>query len=204
MSRLRLISRPILALALLAGLALAGCSSTRLVDTWKDPAFTAGPPKQLLVLGISRSDANRRIFEDGFVGALKAAGTPGAPSYPVLTVGDKLSTKDLADAMDKTNSDAVLVTRVLRVKRDVNVSPGFAHTGFYGRGFGGWYGGAYAAAPDVNVYDVLTLESTLWNIRTDKPVWSATSEVTDPGSVGKATEELAKVLVTKMKADGVI
>jgi len=60
------------------------------------------------------------------------------------------------------------------------------------------------SAPDVNVYDVLTIESTLWNMRTDKPVWSATSEVTDPASIAKATEELAKVLVTKMKADGVI
>jgi len=187
-----------------AALLLAACSSTKLVDTWKDPAFTGGAPKQLMVLGISRSDANRRVFEDGFVNALRTAGSAGTPSYPVLTVGEKLSTKDLADAMDKTKSDAVLVTRVLRVKRDVNVSPGFAHTGFYGRGWGGWYGGAYATAPDVNVYDVLTIESTLWNIKADKPVWSATSEVTDPGSVAKATEELAKVLVTKMKADGVI
>lgn len=187
-----------------ATLVLAACTSTKLVDTWKDPAFTGGAPKQLMVLGISRSDANRRVFEDGFVNALRAVGTGGTPSYPVLTVGEKLTTKDLAEAMDKTNSDAVLVTRVLRVKRDVNVSPGFAHTGFYGRGWGGWYGGAYATAPDVNVYDVLTIESTLWNIKADKPVWSATSEVTDPGSVGKATEELAKVLVTKMKADGVI
>ena len=35
-------------------------------------------------------------------------------------------------------------------------------------------------------------------------IWSATSEVTDPSSVAKATEELAKVLIAKMKADGVI
>jgi hypothetical protein len=204
MSRLRSFFRPFLSLALAAGLALlSGCSSTKLVDSWKDPAFTAGPPKQLLVLGISQSDVNRRVFEDGFVGALRAVGTTGIPSYPVLTLGSKLTTTDLVGAMDKTKTDAVLVTRVLRVKRDVNVSPGYAHSGFYGRGFGGWYGGMYSA-PDVNVYDVLTIESTLWNMRTDKPVWSATSEVTDPGSIAKATEELAKVLVTKMKADGVI
>ena len=91
------------------------------------------------------------------------------------------------------------------MRRDVNVTPTYMGPGFYGAGFHGWYGGAYAMAPaDVNVYDVLTIESTLWNMRTDKPVWSGTSEVTAPSNVAVASKELAGVLIAKMKADGVI
>jgi hypothetical protein len=72
-------------------------------------------------------------------------------------------------------------------------------------GYRGYYRGAYVAtAPEVDVYDVLTIESTLWSTRTDKPVWAGTSEVTDPRSVAQATEELAKVLIARMEADGVI
>jgi hypothetical protein len=41
-------------------------------------------------------------------------------------------------------------------------------------------------------------------MRTDKPVWSGTSEMTAPSSVAKASNELAAVLIAKMKADGVI
>jgi hypothetical protein len=41
-------------------------------------------------------------------------------------------------------------------------------------------------------------------MRSDKPVWSGTSEVYDPSSVHAATEELAKVVIGKMKAEGVI
>lgn len=186
-----------------AAVILTACSSTSLKDSWKDPAFTGPTYKQVLVLGVSKSEASRRVFEDGFSNALKAVGTGGAPSYNIIPAGS-VTNVQLSDAMEKTRSDAALVTRVLRVKKDVNVTPGFAGPGFYGRGFGGYYGSAWASAPDVNVYEVLTIESTLWNLKSDKPVWSATSEVTDPSSVAKATEELAKVLIGKMKADGVI
>jgi len=201
---LSLQSRAGFAGALLAAALLAACASTTLRDSWKDPAFAGPPFKQVLVLGVSKSEASRRVFEDGFVNALHASGTAGASSYTVLPGGGPLTNVQLTDAMAKTGSDSVLATRVLRVKRDVNVTPGYAAPGFYGRGYGGWYGGAWASAPDVNVYDVLTIESTLWNLKADKPVWSATSEVTDPSSVAKATEEIAKVLIAKMKSDGVI
>jgi hypothetical protein len=194
------------AVAFLAAAALAaGCATTRLVDTWKDPAYGGGPVKNLLVVGVSKSDANRRVFEDGFVRALQAAGSTGAASYPVLPESGAIPNERLQEAVKKAGADAVLVTRVLRVARNVDVRPGYTAPGFYGAGFRGWYGGTWATMPpEVSMYDVLTIESTLWNMRTDKPMWSGTSEVTEPRSVGAATEELAKVLVAKMKADGVL
>lgn len=184
---------------------LAGCATTRTVDTWKDPSFTGPAFKQVMVIGVSKSEANRRVFEDGFVRALQAAGSAGAASYAVMPESGAVPNERVAEAASKTRSDAVLVTRVLRVARNVDVRPGYAAPGFYGAGFRGWYGGTWAAIPpEVSQYDVLTIESTLWNMRTDKPVWSGTHEVTDPRSVGAATEELARNLVAKMKADGVL
>jgi hypothetical protein len=93
---------------------------------------------------------------------------------------------------------------VLRVKQNVEVTPGYAAPGFYGRGYYGYYRGGFATAPDVDVYEVLTIEATLWNTAADKPVWSGTMELTEPRSVAAATDTLAKGLITKMKADGVI
>jgi hypothetical protein len=184
---------------------LGGCATTRTVDTWKDPAFKGPAFKHVMVIGVSKSDANRRVYEDGFVRALQAAGSAGSASYPVMPESGAVSNERVAEAASKTQSDAVLVTRVLRVARNVDVRPGYAAPGFYGSGFRGWYGGTWATIPpEVSQYDVLTIESTLWDMRTDKPVWSGTNEVTDPKSVGAATEELAKNLVGKMKADGIL
>ncbi len=50
----------------------------------------------------------------------------------------------------------------------------------------------------------LTLESTLWDIRTGKAVWRGTSETTARGDTAAVTADLANLLIARMKADGVI
>ncbi|HSB22852.1 MAG TPA: hypothetical protein VLE94_07040 [Burkholderiaceae bacterium] len=198
--------RAVLAIATALTLAvLAGCASTQLKDTWKDPAFTGPPLQRVLVIGAFKSDLNRRVFEDAFTAALQAAKTDAVASYVTLPESGAIPNERVRAAVKSTGSDAVLVTRVLRVRRDVNVTPAYMGPGFYRGGFYGWYGGAWAATPaDVHVYDVLTVESTLWNMRTDKPVWAGTSEVTAPSNVTTASQEFAGVLIPRMKADGVI
>jgi hypothetical protein len=181
--------------------ALMACATTQLKASWKDPAFTGPPLKKLLVIGAFKSDLNRRLFEDAFVGALSGA----VASYPTLPESGAISNERVQQGVERTGADAVLVTRLMRVRRDVHVTPSHMAPGFYGTGFRGWYGGAYAVSPaDVSVYDVLTIESTLWNMRTDKPVWSGSSEVTAPSNMAESSKELAAVLIAKMKADGVI
>jgi hypothetical protein len=188
-----------IAVALLA----AACATTELKDSWKDPAFAGPPMKRLLVVGVAKSDANRRVFEDAFSKALTAAGTSATASYGSLPEAGMISNERIVVSVNQSDADGVLVTRVLRVRRDVNVTPDYARPGLYAGGYHGYYRGAYiASAPEVLVYDVLTIESTLW--KADKLVWSGTSEVTSPSSVSAATEELAKVLIARMKADGVI
>ncbi len=195
-------------IGLAAGAALAvltACASTQLKASWKDPAFTGPPLKKLLVIGAVKSDLNRRVFEDAFAAALNGAGSSGVASYPMLPESGAIPNERVQQSVRSSGADAVLVTRLMRVRQDVNVTPSHMYPGFYGGGFRGWYGGAYAMTPaNVSVYDVLTIESTLWNVRTDKPVWSGTSEVTAPSDVAKASKELADVLIAKMKADGVI
>ena len=186
----------------LVWLGACATSTTQVKSSWKDPAFTGPPLKQVLVIGASKSDANRRVFEDAFTSSLKAAGVGAEPSYLTLPESGQIPSDRLQAAARRSGADAVLVTRVLRVQR--NVTP--AQMDPVGAGsLLSWYGGAYQSSPaDVTVSEVLTIESTLWSVRTDKPVWSGTSEVNAPGSVAQASKELAAVLVAKMKADGVI
>lgn len=181
---------------------LSACATPQLKDSWKDPAFTGPPLKQVLVIGALKSDVNRRAFEDAFTSALKAAGTGAEPSYRMLPDSGQIPNERVQAAASRSGADAVLVTRVLRVQRNVTPAPADPV------GDGGllaFYGGAYNASPaDVTVSEVLTIESRLWNVRTDKPVWSGTSEINAPGNVAEASKGLAAALIAKMKADGVI
>lgn len=182
-------------------LAAAGCSSVSVSNQWKDPAWVGPPVSNIVVVGIARSDTTRRVFEDTFVSQLRTAGIKAEASYTQIPPGEGASVK-LSDLVKASGADAVMVTRVQRVDRKVDVDPGYA--GFSRRGFYGWYGGAWAASPTVTQYDVVSLETTVWDAKNDKLVWSATSQRVASENIPKVTTELATTLIPKMKSDGVL
>jgi hypothetical protein len=47
------------------GLTIAACSSTDMTGSWTNSDFK-GPIKKVYVVGIAKSEMNRRIFEDAF------------------------------------------------------------------------------------------------------------------------------------------
>jgi hypothetical protein len=187
--------------SVLALVALAGCSTVSITSEWKDPAWRGPPASSVLVVGVARSDTTRRLFEDTFVGQLKAAGIRAAASYDSIPPGEGGSAK-LGDLVKSTGSQAVLVTRVQRVEDRINVSPG--PSGPYGGGFYGWYGGAWASTPEVTQTTLVTLETSVWDARADKLVWTVNTRGVATTDIPKATETLANTLIPKLKADGVL
>jgi hypothetical protein len=189
---------------MIAGLTLlAGCATVELAESWKDPGFAGPALRKVLVVGVAQSETNRRLFEDRFSQSLKAAGVTAVPAYTLVPAGAAPGSDQVRDAVAKAGTDAVIVTRVQRAEKRVEVTPTYYQTGPYRAGFYGWYG-ASAAAPMVTQYDVLTLETTLWQVQGEKVVWGGTSKVIEPQDVPKVTEELAKLLIAKMRADGVL
>jgi hypothetical protein len=186
--------------ALLAG----GCTSTVLRDSWRDPQFAGPPLRSVLVIGVARSPSNRRVFEDGFTQALRNQGVAATGSYPLLPEEGAIGNARIKGAVAQSGADAVLITRVLRVHRNVQVTPGYVVPG-YAMGFYGWYTTAYTTVPpSIEQWEVLTVESTLWHMRPERVAWSGTSESTDVNDVATLTGELAAVLIAKMKEDKVL
>lgn len=193
-----------LAFLLLAG-GLTACATSTLQGSWKDPQFTGAPLRNVMVLGVARSQATRRVFEDNFAQALKAQGTPAVASYPLLPEEGVIPRDRIKQAMTQSGSDSILVTRVLRVQRTVLVTPGRSAPDYARGDFQGWYSQTYSTPPPaVEEYDILTIESTLWDLRQERVVWKGTSETTARKDVATVTGEMAGALIAKMKSDGVI
>ena len=192
------------AVLVVLGALLGGCASTALRDSWRDPQWSGRPLKNVLVIGVARSQSNRRVFEDGFAQALQGEGVGGRASYPILPEEGAIPNARIKEAVAQAGADAVLITRVLRIQRNVQVTPGYVVPGYAG-GFYGWYSGTWMTVPpSIDQYEVLTIESTLWDMRTERAVWSGTSESTDVKDVTTLTGELASVLIKKMKEDRVL
>ena len=190
---------------LLLAATLSACSSASLQGSWKDPQFSAGPFRNVLVIGVARNPATRRVFEDSFADRLAAQGTPAKASYSLLPEEGAIPKERIRQAVAQSGADSVLVTRVLRVQRTVLVTPGRGAPDYVRDDFHGWYAQTWTSAPPpIEEYDVLTIESTLWDIRQERVVWKGTSETTARANVAAVTGELANLLIAQMKADRVI
>jgi hypothetical protein len=194
--------KPMRTIALLLFLlTLAACASTTVKNQWRDPSWHGPPASNAVVVGIARSDTTRRVFEDTFAQQLMAAGIHAVPAYTQVQPGEDGRVK-LSEFVRQSNADVVIATRVQRVQQKVDVYPNYTPVG-YG-GFYGWYGGAWAATPTISQYEVVTLETTVWDPKSEKLVWAATTERVASQDIPKVTTQLAQTLIPRMKADGVL
>ena len=189
---------------LAAALLASACASTpTLVSSWREPELKAPVSGKLLVVGVTRSDTNRRVFEDGFAQALRAGGRDAVASYTLAGEAGQLTDARLKQAIAASGASAMLTARVAHIEQKVDVVPGMAPA-YRGRGFYGWYGSAWTMSqPDVVQYREATIESTLWDLKTDRVIWGGTTRTTETDPA-KVTAGLATVLIEKMRADGVL
>ena len=101
--------------ALIGGAAalLGGCSTTSIATKWMEPQFSGPPLRRLLVLGISRQAATRRVFEDTVVALLAEQGIAAVASYPSTGADAPVDRDSVAKAVRATGSDGVLVARLV-------------------------------------------------------------------------------------------
>jgi hypothetical protein len=200
----------LIASAALSVVATTGCATgPTLSDSWRDPEFKGPPLRKVLVVGVSRSDTQRRIFEDTFTQGLVSMGSNGVVSYQLLPETGALPDGRIQQAAAQAGADGLLTARVLRVEQRISVIPGqpmpMRGGAGFGRGFNSWYGSAWATTPsDIRQYEVVTIESTLWDLRNDRVIWTGTSQTTQTSNIERLSEQLAKLLVGQMKNDGVL
>jgi hypothetical protein len=187
-------------LALVAGaLTLAGCASTTLQSTWRDPAFTGAPFKRVFVVALSARDGTaRRVLEDVLVGKLKAGGVDAVPGWQFLSDAP-MDEAAFAAAVAKTGADSMLMVRLLGVETQTTVWPPMGpRVGWYGV-YSGWY-----AYPDVTQSQIAVIETTVFDTKTRRAVWSGTSETLNPTSVQKDAPTFADVILAALRKDAVL
>jgi hypothetical protein len=189
---------------------LAGCApATRLTNAWVDPSYRGPPFRSILVLGISQNPGERRTFEDEFSAKLRGAGVNAVPGYTVLPEDGKVEKSVLEAALKKIGADGAIVARVLAVDRRTAYSPGYVTvipSVGYARGFYGFYGSAMAIStpPTPYQYDVVVVETSLWQTHDGTLVWSATTQTTDPGELRKEIAGYADIIIGALRERGLI
>lgn len=205
-------------------LALGGCASnpSRIDAQWVNPEFAGQRAvRSVLVVSATRDTTNRRMFEDRMAAALSAAGLKAAQSYKFIPTDGPVSEEQLRRAIADAGVGHALVSRIMNVTTEVNVTPGMVMGPAWGPGWG-WHGGwgpgwggftGYHNAmwttttipPRVTTTQNVHADTRMFDARTAAVVWSAaTTTSTGWDSVPQIIDQFVELIVSTMKKDGVI
>jgi hypothetical protein len=193
---------------------MAACSSTYMSGSWSDPSYQ-GQIKNVYVIGVAKQEINRRIFEDTFVRQFGTAGVKGISSYKDLPSDKEMDHEIIKQRMIANGADSVLITKLINQRTETVTSPGYASgyssnygggRGYYGarRGYGGWgnYSRSYNVTympPTSTQFVILTVESVLYDLKTEEMIWSAQLETVVEGNIEKMMQDYVDTVTKDLK-----
>ena len=190
---------------------LTACAAKPLVE-WRDSDFS-GTVDNILIIGVSDQPVVRRLFEDTFVKELAALGVSAKSSYQLLT-DEQIASKDALEAAIRAQSmDSVLVARVIGVEEiSTYTPPTYTYTytpsslNPYYRDYHSYFNHAVrVATPGYwDKYEVLKLESNLYDSASQQLIWSVQSESFDPRSATQLIDDQITVAIKSLRNTGLI
>jgi len=176
---------------------LTACSTpTTIESTWRDPNYPAAAPmRSLIVLARVPNEANRRTLEDTYAATLSQHGVRATPSYRVFQASHP-DRQTVRQFLDQGGYDGLLVSRFEGVRTQTTVAPDANFDAYYGD----FWGGGYYLETDQYV----RVETSLWDAKTRKLVWSAVSETENPSSSSDAITSVVSKVTSSMTQAGLI
>jgi len=202
----------VLLVAVLAIPALLAASSPKLLVSWRNPNYSGGSFKNVLVLTINGKAENRAEFEDVLVAAIARPGVQATQSYVFLPRPDvtPIDINDLKAVVRDQKFDGIVVARLTKREQKTTYVPGEFYTPlpYYGT-FYGYYGAVYPivyspgylqkennAQVETNFYSTAKPDGEL--------VWTGTTNTFDAKAPMKVIKQLVKVVVKELETQNVI
>lgn len=180
--------------------------STEIVKSWMEPGTTITPTgsEKVLVIGLVKDEASRRIVEDNLVKRLKVK---GVASYTVLSEEMvKAAKEDALEAYLKSGGFThVLLSRLADIEKETSYVPGTT-TGYYG-GYGRYYGYGASMYSSPGYYQEdknYFVETTVYSIDPNKLLWTGTTKTVNPSKMDKTINEIADAVTYQMQKEGFI
>jgi hypothetical protein len=195
------------AVVVLLLLGVSACATTQIEATWSNPEFANRPRGgRVLVVGVTRDDTARRLYEDAMAAQLRSRGVDAIRSYDSVAspLADGGGTA-LIDAAKRNNATGILSSalvareHVQRVRVDPAPPWGWDYYGWYGYYWP--YGYARVETDDFDRYYVST---TLTDVSSGKIFWSARTRSDTPGKIEKEIKDFVSVISDALLRSGLM
>lgn len=200
-------------------LIISGCSSTKLTGSWKDPEFNRRIDR-VYIIGVSKHEMHRRLFEDEFASHLQAYGVTSIPSYKDMQNAEDADRSVIDEKVKANRADTVLMTRVLGQHTEEVVHPGYATYRtwpYYGprryvpaphyHNYWNYYNHRYDMLympTTVTRYQVIVAECNLYDAKTGDLVWSAQLETVVENNVHKLMIDFIEAVTRDLAEQGLL
>ena len=162
---------------LLVSLVTVGCASTRMTQVHVNPDGASGPFDKLMVIGLGTSEDNRAQFESAVTQKLGSQGVTSVASNSEFPSQKEVTRDAVKERAHADGVDGVLVTRVIDIKKESAYKLNETDP------FNQWWekNGSYSTVPAIpGETKTFVIETKLFDVSTEKPVYSSVSEIFSP------------------------
>ncbi len=182
----------------------SSCASTRITNVWKAEDYQ-GKAEKIVVIMAAKDAESRKLFEDRFVAELFSRGNNAMQSYQIISL-EQLPDRDLVkEKIQKSGADTVLISRLVSLKTIESYVPGQRYvvpSTYYG--WGPYYTVVLADYGHTADTRVVNIETNLYNIQTEKLIWSAHSRTERTEGQQQLIKAFADIMIKKLASDRII
>lgn len=192
---------------------LQGCGDTNVTGTWKKSNFVGGPFQNILVVGLTKDESGKSLWESVMADQLQQNGVKTTTSIKSFPGDNDITKEEVIEFVKENGMDGVLVTRLVNIVEEKAYYP--PSGGYYGRSyyggpryshynnFGSYYDTASTPGRTATFTSVI-LETNLYDVATQDLVWTMSSDTFDPASTNKLAQSATKKVVQSMQKDNLI
>lgn len=193
---------------------LSACSTTTLLGSWTDSKAQPHTLKKPLVIAIVNQSLVRKKLEDEFTRHFQKIGIDAVPSYTLFPEIAALAPDSVKAKLPTLGCDSILVIRLIDIKletvhvparTEVYSNGGYGRPAYYGS-YSGYYSNSVRVvnSPAYNyVEKKYVVESNIYNVSTEKRVWTGATETEDTNSIDAAVADFTEVLMNDIRAKSV-
>lgn len=203
-------------LILIITFGLISCSSTEMVDNWKNPDIVIFDANKVLIVGISNNAKARSSFETKLQKQFEARKVEAVRSLDVFDINftdSRRTEKELNDfeqsLLDK-DFDAILLTKIVGSESRQSFVKSIDELYTSREGFIEDYRkhqGIYYEDEYYETHTVYNAETSLYCICVDKErslIWRGSIDILDPNNVEKTIKDYVRLLVVAMEEQDLI
>jgi len=195
---------------------ITSCSTTRIVDSWKNNDYTNYSPKKVLVIGLTENLTARTLFEEQLTNELVKRNIQALESYNIFEhkfTNAKQTEEDINEQVHKLSKqgfDAILISAVKGVDEKVSYHDNSYGGIYYGRPFRHYYYISQDIYFDRGYYDkykVYHVEASLFNLKEegDKSlVWVASYNIVDPNEIKSTVSNYVDAIIKSLEKEQLI